>query len=270
MITISSCAKNETENPKNEKDKPNIILDTEVPNRSYKLLFIGNSYTYVNDLPSLISSIAKDFNIKIEKDQSTPGGYHLFEHITNTNTLSKIESQKWDYVIIQDQSVTPSMPIDNLNGNIEYAVVPLANKIYDNNPNSTIMYYQTWGRRDGYTIVSDKVYEYDFKSHNKALREGYQRYADATNAEIAPIGDIWEKLYFDTKIPFIKTEMWSSDGSHPSAIGSYITAVCFATKLFNINPLNIKYNYNLKPEIANYIKESNSIYFNTKNQSKHN
>ena len=41
-----------------------------------KVLFIGNSYTYVNDLPSLVEALAEAAGgQKIETDQYLPGGY---------------------------------------------------------------------------------------------------------------------------------------------------------------------------------------------------
>ena len=41
------------------------------------ILFIGNSYTYVNDLPSMIQNIALSYGDTLIKDQSTAGGSSL-------------------------------------------------------------------------------------------------------------------------------------------------------------------------------------------------
>ena len=40
-------------------------------------------------------------------------------------------------------------------------------------------------------------------------------------------------------------DLYSSDGSHPSFLGSYVAAVCFYTTLFQKNPLNIPWNEEL-------------------------
>ena len=40
--------------------------------QSYDVLFIGNSYTYYNNLPEMISNIANEFGDSIFYDQSTP------------------------------------------------------------------------------------------------------------------------------------------------------------------------------------------------------
>lgn len=83
-----------------------------------KVCFLGNSYTYANDLPGQIAGIAAaDGNILI-KDQNTPGGYTFEGHSTNTTSLTKIAGNTWDYVVLQEQSQLPSFPYDQVNTEI--------------------------------------------------------------------------------------------------------------------------------------------------------
>ena len=58
-----------------------------------EVLFVGNSYTYVNDLPNMVKQIALSFGDTLIYDQNTPGGATLQMHSTNTQTLSKISQQ---------------------------------------------------------------------------------------------------------------------------------------------------------------------------------
>ena len=46
--------------------------------QTYDVLFIGNSYTYYNDLPDMLSKISSSFGDSIFHDQNTPGGYSLY------------------------------------------------------------------------------------------------------------------------------------------------------------------------------------------------
>ena len=73
-----------------------------------EVLFVGNSYTFYNDLPNMVKQIALSFGDTLIYDQNTPGGATLQMHSTNTQTLSKISQQQWDNVIIQCQSQEPS------------------------------------------------------------------------------------------------------------------------------------------------------------------
>ena len=62
--------------------------------QSYNALFIGNSYTYVNNLPQLVSNIATSFGDTLNYDNSTPGGATFNAHSTNSTTLAKISQQQ--------------------------------------------------------------------------------------------------------------------------------------------------------------------------------
>ena len=71
---------------------------------SKQVLFLGNSYTYVNDLPQLLVEVAASVGDNVIKDQNTPGGYTLEGHSTNVTSLNKIKQGTWDFVAIQEQS----------------------------------------------------------------------------------------------------------------------------------------------------------------------
>ena len=58
-----------------------------------EVLFIGNSYTYVNNLPDLVKQIALSFGDSLIHDSSTPGGANFNTHTNNTQTLAKINQQ---------------------------------------------------------------------------------------------------------------------------------------------------------------------------------
>ena len=73
-----------------------------------EVLFIGNSYTYVNDLPNLVKEIALSFGDTLIHDSSTPGGANFNGHSSSAQTLAKINQQQWDYVVLQAQSQEPA------------------------------------------------------------------------------------------------------------------------------------------------------------------
>ena len=92
-----------------------------------KVLFIGNSYTYVNDVPAsklaicllfvyflciqffvYISSVVKELATSageiLDYDQHTEGGWTLNKHANSETTLNKIRQGGWDVVILQGHS----------------------------------------------------------------------------------------------------------------------------------------------------------------------
>lgn len=61
-----------------------------------RILFLGNSYTYGNDLPNLLKQLALAEGKVIVIDQNTPGGHTLNGHSNNTTSLNKIREGNWD------------------------------------------------------------------------------------------------------------------------------------------------------------------------------
>ena len=56
-----------------------------------KILFIGNSYTYFNDMPRLLEQLMRDNGIDVTVDSVTKGGRKLFENLqANDENSEKI------------------------------------------------------------------------------------------------------------------------------------------------------------------------------------
>lgn len=73
-----------------------------------RVLFIGNSYTGVNDLPNTFKNLSLSLGDSVFVQSNTPGGFTFNGHSTNTTTLSLIQQGNWDFVVLQEQSQLPS------------------------------------------------------------------------------------------------------------------------------------------------------------------
>ena len=71
---------------------------------STSILFIGNSYTYFNNMPSIFADIAASFGNHVDYASQTTGGMTFAGHAGNSNTYSAMNSSDWDYVVLQAQS----------------------------------------------------------------------------------------------------------------------------------------------------------------------
>ena len=81
-------------------DTPELATDT--VSGKPKILFIGNSYTYFNDMPEMVKSIADSKGDSIIVSESTHGGWSTFQLLEYQPTLNAIHSENWDYVILQE------------------------------------------------------------------------------------------------------------------------------------------------------------------------
>src|ERR1043166_6791316 len=76
--------------------------------KEVRVLFIGNSYTYVNDLPKMIAALARaGKQPPLVYERETPGGCTLEKHWKDGKAARKIAAGKWDYVVLQEHSLRP-------------------------------------------------------------------------------------------------------------------------------------------------------------------
>lgn len=73
-----------------------------------RILFIGNSYIYVNDLPTTLYNLALSLGDTLEFDSNTIGGSTLNYHSTDAVSQAKIKQGNWDYIVLQEQSQMPA------------------------------------------------------------------------------------------------------------------------------------------------------------------
>src|SRR5574342_386010 len=73
-----------------------------------RVLFIGNSYTFVNDLPGMFAGLASAGGHRVETEVEAEGGWMLSDHAQSKATRNKIKSSNWSFVVLQEQSQVPA------------------------------------------------------------------------------------------------------------------------------------------------------------------
>ena len=76
------------------------------PNKN--ILFLGNSYTYYNDLPGILRNLATAAGVSVTTTSNTPGGQTFQGHLSSS--VNTINSDTWDVVVLQEQSLKPLYP----------------------------------------------------------------------------------------------------------------------------------------------------------------
>jgi hypothetical protein len=199
-----------------------------------KVLFIGNSYIYTNDVPLLLKQMVTSFKDTFDYDQNTPGGYTLQAHSADVTTIGKINAQNWDVVIVQEQSQRPAFDP----AQVQQDTYPYARKIdslvKDHYSCSETMFMMTWGYKNGdggncpfYPPICT------YAGMQARLRESYLEMTMNNNASVAPVGAAW-KMARDS---FPTIDLYSPDNSHPSLHGSYLETCVLYASIFHKNPL---------------------------------
>lgn len=217
-----------------------------------KVLFIGNSYTGYNNLPLLTFNVAQSTGNEFVYDSHTPGGQRFLNHAVNAVAETKINSQDWDYVILQGQSVEVSLTGNVFDVEVAPYVAQLCDKIRANNSCSQPVFYRTWGRENGFNDCVDYPWICTYEGMDDALAQNYQILANSNDALVSPVGAVWR--YLRENHP--ELDLYSGDGSHPSQTGSYVAACTFYTTFFRNDPTLITYNYNESDADADMIKSA--------------
>jgi hypothetical protein len=187
-------------------------------NDGLRVLFIGNSYTYFNNLPELLSQLAASATPSktLTAQMVSRGGATLQRHWEEGAALNVLRQSKWDYVILQEQS---TLPITDPATMHKYA------RMFDAEIKKTgakTIFYLTWARQN--------------QLENQAkLNDAYFAIAKELQAQVAPVGIAWAKAFKEDP----KLTLHTEDRSHPNAAGSYMAACVLYATLFKKSPENL-------------------------------
>ncbi|MCP4378026.1 MAG: SGNH/GDSL hydrolase family protein [bacterium] len=184
-----------------------------------RVLFLGNSYTYCYKLPQVVAALAAtDKKVRPMKvEMVARGGLTLMDHV-RTGSIKTIAKGGWDYVILQDQSLTPTFHPQQTHKSasiLDKAIKKVGAKT---------MLFMTWQRRPVAKKPSD-MHERNSKTYMDVGRK--------LNAAVAPVGYAW-KIAYDT---YPKLPLYSKDGSHPQRMGAYLTACVFYAVIYDKSPV---------------------------------
>jgi hypothetical protein len=198
------------------------------------VLFLGNSYTYVNNLPTLVAALAHFAGDSLYFDMNAPGGYTLgwvpTAHVANTTSLGLIAGNRWDFVVLQEQSQIPSIPV--LRDSCMFpAVQVLLDSALSSDPDTKVMFYLTWGRRFGgmqcFTPNYCSTAFADFDQMQDSVTVAIKMISDSLDEPIAPVGEAWRFV-----INNYGMVLHDADDSHPNLKGSYLAACVFYASIY--------------------------------------
>jgi hypothetical protein len=193
------------------------------------VLFIGNSFTFMNNMPFIFKDIAESKGKKIFVDTVVEGGKNFEYHSSRPETFSTIKSRKWDYVIIQGHSNELAQPESKVDKNS----LPFAQKIVDsireNNPCTQVIVYMTWAYKNGNPKWAP-ISSYDSMQYR--VKNQYLRFADLLDARVSPVGEVWKTI----RANYSGINLYDPDNQHPSLYGSYLSACTHFATIFQESP----------------------------------
>ncbi len=190
------------------------------------ILFVGNSRTYVHNIPAKFKALAESLGKNVSVRAITYPNATLVWHSAHRNR--QILSGHYDYVIIQEVSE------QCINYPVFYrgarAVSYLARQ---NNPEVTVLLRKMWKRASDDDVLRDLAY--------------------ANTEKIAPkIGAIlsYDGQAFERCIELYPDLDPMQDNSHQSTVGAYLASCCIYAAIFDESPQGAGYVSTLGEETA--------------------
>lgn len=195
-----------------------------------QVLLVGNSYSYGNDLGGMIEGLGAAGGNRVNVTTRAVGGWWMSDHADSAETVDLIESEEWDYVVLQEQSIVPASEPERVNS-MNPSMRALNRSIQKTG--ATTVVYLTWGRAGGFSEVGHANYS----SMQEAVITAYEKIADELVAVVAPVGVAWRRVLVDHP----GLTLYQSDGSHPTRSGTYLAACVFYAALFGESPEGLEY-----------------------------
>lgn len=193
----------------------------ENPIDSKRVLFIGNSATYVNNIPQTLSRLARKAGYNVEVNSVTKSGAKLAEHADSSsdhgkNVLNEI-AKGYDIVFLQEHSGCISTDSDRAS---TLDSCKILDKAILASGARTYIYVRPPSGKDiaGYNSYAQCL-EYD---------KLFSGIAQELNAEKAYVNRA-----FAYAIKNLDITLWGSDNAHTSVEGAYLAVCVFFSTIFN-------------------------------------
>ena len=191
--------------------------------RTLKVLFIGHSYTFYNNLGDVVAGIAAGVpGPKISPALAVQGGMPLGWHLVNGPAMKMLDEASWDHVVMQDHSLFGGIVFNGEprmappQGFHESARI-LVQRVHARNAKP--LFFMTWARRGRPAEVP-------------ILTNAYLDIGRELGVDVAPVGIAWTEALKQG----LPVDLFSADGAHPSPAGSYLAACVIYASLTGNNP----------------------------------
>jgi hypothetical protein len=182
--------------------------------KQINVLFVGNSLTYTNNLPEIISYLFANEKISLTYKTFTFSDYSLEDHWNDGMVEAEITTGKYDYVVLQQG---PSALDESRVLLIEY-VKKFAALCKDTKTKPLL--YMVWPSQS-------RLFD---------LERVIKNYTDAariSNSVLCPAGLAWKYTWDDDK----ELLLYSADGLHPTLQGSLLAALTIYAGIKGIKKL---------------------------------
>lgn len=174
-----------------------------------KVLFIGNSHTFVHYVPLRVKAFCEQHGNPVEPVMLTHPGMGLDWHLKQSQTYFNLMCGGYDAVILQHNA----HPFPG-----KASLLDAGEKLAALTPDGTKLYlYMTWSEKNN-------------PAGQAAMSEAYEVLAEKIGAVVCPVGRIW----WPTAEAHPEEELYFADGEHSSVLGASLSAAVIGRTLLKM------------------------------------
>ncbi len=215
--------------------------------RTVKVLFIGNSITYFNDMPQTVRSIALQWQDTLNVTMYAPGGTGFANHVSDPNVYSHFRTGNWDYVVLQPGTGDSGGPA--VGGTPVATTVSrgriMRDSIYRYSPCVKVLLYEIAQARSSAPFSS-------LEAVQNVILANVTSIADSLGFGIVPAGEVIRNAYRNDT-----TVLYSGlNDIHPNPVGSYGIACAFASVICHKSVKDLIPNSGLDPLLCKRLQRN--------------
>lgn len=173
-----------------------------LPLDGIRVLFIGNSLTYFNNLPGTLIDLARSSGDTIRAGIVAYPDYALVDHLNQGGAVRAIASTPWNFVVLQQGPSSLQVNRDSLIAMTRVFDGPIR---------------QAGAKPALFSVWPQTV---NFATFPRAI-ESYRLAAAAVGGVYLPVGATWQTALADDAM----LALYNADGLHPSELGTYLAAL---------------------------------------------
>ena len=185
---------------------------TQNDGKEVNILLVGNSSIYYNNMPKMLEAIAAENGVDLHVELIAFGGYTLQDHLNDGIFEKMLDSHRWDFVILNEQStlgenyVVNGLPRVRESNSFYESVRRMKTKIRSKRAKTIVI--SLYPRKNA-PIEDGQMLDYS-----------YMKIAEELKIRLSPVSYTWKDI--------LKTDsnwqLYKQDNLHPTPLGSYITA----------------------------------------------
>lgn len=198
-----------------------------------KILFVGNSLTYVHDVPGLVRQLAAHDDLSVSTATIAYPDFALEDH-WNNGIADEIRRLRADIVVMQQG---PSSLVDNRAHLVHWSQQLAA------------VVREAGGEPALYMVWPDATRRFAFAD----VETSYAQAAQAVGGRLLPAGTTWLRAWDeDSELP-----LYAGDGLHASYLGALAAAQTIYAGLFDVDASSINaLNDNVSPARMSVLREA--------------